>query len=354
MNRWTRGRAVAAVAIAMLTIAWSGAAGAAVTHKTKKLSLSSVTYVSGSSDSTLTYIAQARGFYRSSSGDFFVNFLGAQEKWIEGKISAKSAANQNNPWYLILPDGRVFEWSGMGLSGTLVAGITPDVNLYKDPSLLFDAFQDPTVNSQTWDQQRHFFFDQSHGLARNLFENFFGADEKWFRGDTNQFGNPWYLLLPSGDLVEWNGKASATGNVLAHLGVNAWNDFERVVTDFVPPLSFAQKTNLQNLDQAQSLFRASRDNDFFLNFFGQQEKWLRGSNNQFGNPWYFLKSDGTLTAWNGTAAAAGTAIATGLPADVYLDPLVIADAFADGSLLDIGVKLNPFGSNSGGPGDQLF
>ena len=145
----------------------------------------------------------------------------------------------------------------------------------------------------------------------------------------------------------------ASSNVLANLGPNAWNNFERVVTDFVPALTAQQTTTLQNLDQQHSLFRASHDRDFYFNVFSNQEKWLAGAPNTFGNPWYILKPDNSLLEWNGTNAVAGNVLAMNLPASVYQDPLVLADAFADGSLLDSAVKLDPFGPNSGGPGDHL-
>lgn len=114
---------------------------------------------------------QARGFYRSSSGNYFLRAFGLGEKWIEGLSTAKLPADQNNPWYFIKPDGTVWEWDGTGgLHGTQVLSISADVNLYKDPSLLYNAFQDASVNSAGWDQQRHFYFDASQGLAQSVRE----------------------------------------------------------------------------------------------------------------------------------------------------------------------------------------
>jgi hypothetical protein len=295
---------------------------------------------------------QVRAFFRSSTGNFYQNALGGQEKWIEGLISAKVPADRSNPWYYILPDGSVHEWDGKpSLTGPVVTSITPDTNLYKDPRLLDDAFQDTTVNSAGFDQQLDFHFDRSAGSVRNLWENFLGADEKWFRGVTNSYGNTWYILLPNGDLREANGTAS--GKLLANLGPNAWNDIERVVTDFEPALSPTQTATLQSLDKTYSLLRASGDGNFYFNLFGAQEKWLFGAVNAFGNRWYFLLPNNSLIAWNGTAAATGAVLATNLPSQVYQDPLVLADAYADGSVLDSAIQLDPFGRNSGGPGDRL-
>jgi hypothetical protein len=171
---------------------------------------------------------QARAFYRSSAGNFYLNSLGGNEKWIEGMISAKSPANQNNPWYYILPDGSVYEWDGSGtLSGTRVSGITADPNLWHRPEMLCNAYRGRQIDSGV-PAQLHLHFDNT-GLARNLYENWGHADEKWLAGDQNQFGNRWYFILPNGTLYAWDGKTSATGQGLAQLGEGAWNNIEDVV-----------------------------------------------------------------------------------------------------------------------------
>ncbi|MCI0637986.1 MAG: autotransporter-associated beta strand repeat-containing protein [Gemmataceae bacterium] len=296
---------------------------------------------------------QARAFFRASQGNFFFDFFGGDEKWIKGLISAKAPANQNNPWYFILPNGSVHEWDRTaGLNGTQVAGITPDVNVYRDPSLLFNAFQNAGVNSGGFDETRDFFFASNIRSVHELFENFFGADEKWFRGNEHAAGNDWYFLLPNGDLFEWNGQISATGNLLANLGVNAWNNIERVVENFKPTLTGPQQNQLIALDMAHRLFRTSNDFNFFRDLFGQDEKWLRGKDNSFGNAFYFILPNGNLFEWNGSAAAAGNQLAT-VPISVYDDPLVLADAYADGSVLNNAVPLDPFQPNAGEPGDRF-
>jgi predicted outer membrane repeat protein len=298
---------------------------------------------------------QARAFYRASTGNFNFNAYGGQEVWIKGSISAKTAADQSNPWYFILPDGSVHEWSGQAgkLTGAVVAAITADPNLWKQPALLYDAYQNAAVNSGGLAAQFHFYFSRD-GAARNLLEDHYGAaDEKWFRGDMNSFGNSWYFLLPTGKLYAWNGQAAAAGTLLGQLNADAWNDIEKVVGDFAPALSGPATQQLITLDANYSLFRGSLDSNFSFNYLGRQEKWLSGVRNTFGNDYYYLKPDGSLTAWNGLASGGGTVVATNLPAAVYADPLLLADGFADGSVMGNDVNLNPFASNSGGPGDRL-
>jgi predicted outer membrane repeat protein len=295
---------------------------------------------------------QQREFFRSSAGNFYAGSGGVQEVWIEGLISAKAPADQNNPWYFILQDGSVHEWDGRPgkLTGPVVAGITPDPNLWKQPWLLYDAYQNPAVSSGGLAAQYHFYFS-SDGVTRNLYENVAGADEKWFRGDENAFGNTWYFLLPSGKLYAWNGSAGAAGTLLGQLSADAWNDIEKVVGDFAPVLAGPAAQQLTTLDTTYGLFRGSLDGNFSYDALGEQEKWLSGVKNAFGNDHYYLKADGTLTAWNGLKS--GTVLASNLPPEVYADPLLLADAYADGAVLGTAVNLNPFGPNQGGPGDRL-
>ncbi len=53
--------------------------------------------------------------------------------------------------------------------------------------------------------------DQELGLFvdGSLFQNVFGADEKWLRA-ANQ-GDNWYFILPTGELIEWDSSPSASG-----------------------------------------------------------------------------------------------------------------------------------------------
>ena len=111
---------------------------------------------------------------------------------------------------------------------------------------------------------------------------------------------------------------------------------------------------LVGLDQTHSLFRASNDGSFFFNTFSQKEKWLIGALNTFNNNFYILLPNNSLLEWNGSLAAAGNVLATNLPPEVYSDPLLLADAFADGSVLDSAEVFEPFGPNTGGPGDTLL
>ncbi len=125
-----------------------------------------------------------------------------------------------------------------------------------------------------------------------------------------------------------------------------------MVTDFAPVLSVPNQNKVVALDATYSLFRASDDTNFYFNLLGQKEKWLEGKTNSFGNPWYLLLPDNTLREWNGTRSVGTSILASNLPPEAYASPLLLADAYADGGVLDSPIKLNPYGSG-GGPGDHL-
>src|SRR5262249_42124891 len=58
---------------------------------------------------------------------------------------------------------------------------------------------------------------------------------------------------------------------------------------------------------------------YFPHVQGTDTKWLRGQPNQFGQTWYFLRSDGEFVAWNGKTDAPGRKVARG--AELYqFDP----------------------------------
>ena len=63
----------------------------------------------------------------------------------------------------------------------------------------------------------------------------------------------------------------------------------------------------------------------FDNFFGAGEKWLLAAD---GATWYFLTSGGTLSLWDGSAAASGAALGN-VGASYYADPSQIPAAPAD-------------------------
>jgi hypothetical protein len=77
-------------------------------------------------DSLAYYLESTLGLYEP--GSFYTNYYGGGEQWVQGSGGA---------WYYILPSGAFYQWSGSGLTGTLIAQLDPSYNA--DPSLLINA-----------------------------------------------------------------------------------------------------------------------------------------------------------------------------------------------------------------------
>ncbi|HBN79277.1 MAG TPA: hypothetical protein DD473_26360 [Planctomycetaceae bacterium] len=72
---------------------------------------------------TAYQLDQQYGFW--STGDYYQNYHGMQEKWIGG---------QNNHWYYLLENGDLYFWSGSFESSVLIE--TLDTSYYENPDLL--------------------------------------------------------------------------------------------------------------------------------------------------------------------------------------------------------------------------
>jgi hypothetical protein len=85
----------------------------------------------------LTYSATATSLARLldeqynffTTGDFFQNFLGLNEKWVQ-------SAALSNGWAYILPNGELYEWNG-ATSGTLRGNV--GAYYWTDPNRLIDV-----------------------------------------------------------------------------------------------------------------------------------------------------------------------------------------------------------------------
>src|SRR5205814_7491260 len=81
---------------------------------------------SASVDSLAYHLKSTLGLY--SSGNYWTNWGGGGEQWVQGT---------GGVWYYILPSGAFYQWSGSGLTGTLVAQLDPSYNA--NPGLLVNA-----------------------------------------------------------------------------------------------------------------------------------------------------------------------------------------------------------------------
>lgn len=118
-----------------------------------------------------------------------------------------------------------------------------------------------------------------------------GANEIWIKGDLNQFGNPWYYLLPSGQFFAWNNQnAGLTGSLLASLD----------------PIYYQYPTMLVDASQEyyayaiESALNLQFTGNLYENFDGLAERWLFSTTT---NSWFYLTPDGSLYRGDGTFLA---------------------------------------------------
>jgi hypothetical protein len=364
--------------------AWDGTTAAA--GSTLVASLDPVYFVYpdllyNASQQSFDYVLKQRlglafaGFYYQNSG-------GQNEKWLIGNTN-----NNGNPWYFVTPAGQLYAWDGTAsqATGTLLANLDP--LFWAQPNRLFNAQANelnatianntltvttptnfagkavvelnttaPSLNHQIFtltfaDQapaititpsgtvttkqgtpvsvtvttsdgdgdtvnltavggHLGFVLHQSLGLRLqgSLFTNYGGQNEEWLQSSS---GN-WYFIKPDGTLWKWDGTPNkATGTQTASLDPVYYYHPDLLYNPPSGDLAFA-------LDQRLNL---TNTGNLFLNYGGQNEKWLLGNDG-----WYFVKPDGTLWKWDGTAnQATGTLQAT-LDPDYYTNIQRLYDA----------------------------
>lgn len=284
------------------------------------------------------YLDQTLGL---SSGDqYWHNHFGANEKWIR---------DQNDKWYFITESGGLYRWSGQkSATGTLVAVL--DSSVHADPTLLTNArssavpvnvavtadgvtvtstggFDLPyvlTVTTSDGVESDSAMVMVEHGTelairldaelkfhsTGNLWENWSGRDEKWFRDVSNQ----WYFITPDGTVTHWAKDGDTMGVPIARLDSSYYADLN---------LLFRAA---ESVDGYQYQFKAASSD--FQNWNGLQERWFQGEDNR----WFYILPSGEVFRWSGSRQLADTEIGQ-VDANFYedLDGLydVVDDVFAD-------------------------
>ena len=286
---------------------------------TVNTSTGAVTFVSNLStslgNSSAAELDARLGLYVDARG-FFENSYGGGEKFLRGEM------NQfGNPWYYVLPNGELYAWNGSNLGGTLIA--TLSVDIYRNLEGLFEASTATLSGAQATSAQN---LDRTLGFYEDdagFYQGAFGSQAKWLRGELNQFGNPWYIITPQGQLLAWDGSGAISGSSLGTFDVAAYLNPELIFNASQATLTGAMATQAQTLDESLGLYKGP--NGFLQGTFGSQSKWLRGANNQFGNPWYIITQQGELLAWNGSSSSTGTLLFQ-FNTDVYRSPELLYEA----------------------------
>lgn len=229
--------------------------------------------------------------------DFGHNWGGLDEKWIQGDGSA---------YFYILPTGDFFRWTGSFESSTLLA--TLDTSFYDDPALLTTA--EPIAvsigvseNLLTIDPSPDF----SGEFEVELVSTSDGASSvHTFRvnvmNSAPQLGSidDQMLLVGGQQLVIDLATSDADGDLL---------NYEVRVAGALAAEIMA----------AHGLYEIAGQDDYAINWGGQDEKWLQGAGG-----WYFLLPDGSFNEWGGSFENS-TQLAL-FPTEMYADPQLLLNA----------------------------
>ncbi len=148
------------------------------------------------------------------------------------------------------------------------------------------------AGSQAW------FLLQDNGLffAGGYYQNSsgVGAQEKWMKGNTNQFGNIWYYILPNGQFYAWNNRAAGLAGALLGTLDPIYYAFPSMLHDA------SQEYYAYAIESKLGLYVAGpNSNLYYENFNGLGERWLLSSS----NVWYYLTPDGRFWTGGGTFLA---------------------------------------------------
>ncbi len=227
----------------------------------------------------------------------FYDWGGRRERWV----------SSGDGWYFITPDGSLFKWNGSQpgqLTGELVA--TLDSRYHADIQL-FAARPDFLPGKSglvQLDETYEFQAQQQYWL------NWGELQEKWFKSEKT---GDWFYLTPDGDFFEWTGggKGNLTGVRIANVTTSVYE---------IPAL-LHQATAI-DVDERLGLSFAG---NYYQNWGGQAEKWLRGSTG-----WYYLTSNGGLYRWDYSQPGILTgALEVELDHSYYESPRSLFDALDD-------------------------
>ena len=145
------------------------------------------------------------------TGNFYLNWGGANEKWI---------LSHGSTWHFITPDGKFYRWNNGSpganfiSSSTLIA--TLDGSYYSAPENLYEAPYFGTLEelAESLDQSLQLYFNGSYS------ENWGGLGEKWIYSHAQK----WYYITPDGAFYVWFGGSINNADKIANFDTSYFAD----------------------------------------------------------------------------------------------------------------------------------
>jgi hypothetical protein len=252
----------------------------------------------GPSGATLTYsgVAVSPGYALwqqyglHSDGNFYFNWGGRQEKWIQG-----TASGANQGWYFLLPDGEFYSWDGSSqATGTLIATIP--TNYYTYLNLLYNNPRGGSPSATV----------TASGNALTITPNAGFTGLFYVRATVSDGTSSASQLIPVTVTAADHAPTLAS---IPNASISRGSSYTVALSasdSDGDPISYGGSAFSQAYQLAQGYGFFFGGNDF-LNYGGRQERWFQGG----AGAWYFILPSGAVYQWDGTLnQATGTLIAT--------------------------------------------
>lgn len=257
----------------------------------------------GLADGKLRAIATLYNFYIDSAG-LFENNASPYEKWVRSDV----VNSFGNVWFVIHPNGDLFEYDGGdGSRNNLLINV--GTNVYENPELLAGASDTRANNPQgamNADRDRHFYRPSTGNFSYHAS----GQREKWIKGEIAKKSpggqnNPWYFILPSGEVREWDGSENLSGALVGNFGRGVWDKpcLLYNANKYAPKTAGQSYSNGLDNTNGFYFYRSpnSVHNLYEDDLPGQDVKWFAGLHNRF----FFIRTNGDVFRWDGGAGATG-------------------------------------------------
>ena len=168
---------------------------------------------------------------------------------------------------------------------------------------------------------------KQYGLTiKDGYFSYRGQNEKYLLSNngSNPAGGGWFVLMPSGNLLAWNGSL-ATSPLVITLPKSVYDNPALLTTNMGVPIVTTGGNPLYDLKVKLGLVKMA----FGFNYRGFNEYYLQSSNlsNSANGGYYVLLPNGTLLAWDGNSVATSPLAVDLSPyGNVYSNPTLLTNA----------------------------
>jgi hypothetical protein len=251
---------------------------------------SPITY-SATATSLAHYLDVVQGYDFFTSGDFFFDFYGQSEKWVQSTAIPSG-------WALLFPTGELRAWDGSGsATGALLGNVGR--YYYDDPNRLINVLANPFATVSVNPMTGALTVTRMPTSTISAIRVTGTATDAGGLSDSQSFNiivtstanqPPTLAAIPNQTIP-----ASQATVMVTLMGADPDGD----------PLTYsATATSLARVrDQTYDFFTSG---DFFENSLGAGEKWVQSA--AIASGWAFILPSGELFAWDGSSSATGMSL----------------------------------------------